>query len=39
MHSPIVQHCDKSIASPLLDTIRQERKGTPDQQQFDQYSS
>jgi len=39
MHSPIVQHCDKSIAFPLLDTIQQERQGTPDQQQFNKYPS
>jgi len=39
MHSPIVQHCDESITSPILDTIQQERKGTRDQQQFDKYLS
>jgi len=39
MYSPIFQHCDRKIASPILGTIQQERKGTPNQQQFDEYSS
>jgi len=39
MYSPINQHRDRKIASPIPDTIQQKRKGTPDQQQFDKYSS
>jgi len=38
MYSPINHHCDK-INFPNLGTIQQERKETPDQQQFDKYSS
>jgi len=39
MHSPINHHCDNKTVSPTLGTIQQERKETPDQQQFDKYSS
>jgi len=39
MYSPINHHCDNETASPTLSTIQQKRKGMPNQQQFDKYSS
>jgi len=39
MYSPINHQGDNKTASPTLSTFQQKHKGTPNQPQFDEYSS